>query len=242
VIDPFVVGQGAPVTWFVGGLAQTVPDLRVFGSGVVGTRVFQPVAGCTAAELLDHLDARREAAQPEQAVGISLGAGALLSLAAAGPGTLRRLVVALPSVDTGPRSVPAREAVDALCIALAGRDQNDITRALLALQPRSVHHRLPVKLWARRQADAIAGLDLVALLSDLDQIAPPSTQLLEGLSLPVLVLAQRDDPVHPVAVAERLAGLLPNAELVVSDVPWVWSARDRLRELVTSFLAPAAGT
>jgi pimeloyl-ACP methyl ester carboxylesterase len=235
VIEPFVVGEGPPVTWFVGGLAQTVPDLRVFSSGLPGTRVLQPLAGVSAATLLDTLDTRRRALAPDQAVGVSLGAAALLSLAAE-PGSLRRLVVVLPSVDTGLRPAPARHAVEVLCDALASRDQNEITKALLELQPRAVRDRPAVKMWARRQADAVADLDVLPLLTDLDAVAPPTTGSLERLTLPVLLLAQRDDPVHPVAVAQRLADLLLHAELVVSGVPWVWSARDRLRQEITAFL------
>jgi 3-oxoadipate enol-lactonase len=236
VIEPFVVGEGTPITWFVGGIAQAVPDLRVFGSGVTGTRAFQPLAGCTAVDLLDDLSGRCFALGPDQAVGVSLGASALLALASTDAGRLRRLVVALPSADTGPRSAGSRQAVDDLCTALRGRDQNDITRALIALQPRASRERLPVKLWARRQADAVTGMDLLPLLSDLDAVAPPTTEALSRVQLPVLVLAQRDDPVHPVAVAERLVSLLPDARLEVSDVPWVWSARERLREVITGFL------
>lgn len=242
MIDPFVVGEGAPVTWFLGGLAQTVPDLRVFGSGVSGTRVFQPISGCRAVDVLSQLSARRAVAVPDQAVGISFGGAALLTLAAADPGSLRRIVVALPSVDTGPRSVASRQVVDDLAAALESRDQNNITRALVALQPRAVRDKLPVKMWTRRQADAVSGLGLAPLLADLDAVAPPTEAALRALAVPVLVLAQRDDPVHPVTVAERLATLLPDAQLVVSDEPWVWSARDRLREVVTSFLAaPVTG-
>jgi pimeloyl-ACP methyl ester carboxylesterase len=59
---------------------------------------------------------------------------------------------------------------------------------------------------------------------------------LAGVSARVLVLAQRDDPVHPVESAEYLAIALPNAHLVVSDVPWVWGGRSALRETVSGFL------
>jgi pimeloyl-ACP methyl ester carboxylesterase len=237
VIEPFVVGEGSPVTWFLGGTAQAVPDLRVYASGLTGTRAFQPLAGCSAADLLDELSLARVALSPEHAVGVSLGAAALLSLAGRDPGSLRRLVVALPSVDTGRRPAPSRRVVDDLCDALRSRDQNEITKALLSLQPRDVRHRPAVRMWARRQADAVATMDLLPLLSDLDVVPPPTEAALARLTLPVLVLAQRGDPVHPVTVAERLASLLPAAELVVSDEPWVWSARERLREVVTTFLA-----
>ena len=45
------------------------------------------------------------------------------------------------------------------------------------------------------------------------------------------------DDVHPVAVAERLAGLLPHAELHVYDRPaMLWHSRKELRERISTFL------
>jgi hypothetical protein len=50
-----------------------------------------------------------------------------------------------------------------------------------------------------------------------------------------LVLAQRDDVVHPVESAEALASAIPNARLVVSQTPWIWGGRSALRETVSQF-------
>ena len=38
-----------------------------------------------------------------------------------------------------------------------------------------------------------------------------------------------------------LTDLLQRAELVVSDVPWLWGGRDRLRQVVGGFLNPVVG-
>ena len=52
-----------------------------------------------------------------------------------------------------------------------------------------------------------------------------------------LVLGCRGDEVHPVAWAERLAGLLPEADLHVYDDPAVlWNNRRDLRERISTFL------
>ena len=40
---------------------------------------------------------------------------------------------------------------------------------------------------------------------------------------------------------EGEADLLQRAELVVSDVPWLWGGRDRLRQVVGGFLNPVVG-
>ncbi|MFL6071301.1 MAG: alpha/beta hydrolase, partial [Actinomycetes bacterium] len=66
--------------------------------------------------------------------------------------------------------------------------------------------------------------------------AVTSLEVLRGVEAEVLVLAQRGDVVHPVESAEALATALPNARLVVSDVPWIWGGRSSLRETVSGFL------
>ena len=45
------------------------------------------------------------------------------------------------------------------------------------------------------------------------------------------------DTFRAAALAEQLAAALPDATLEVSDVPWIWGARDRLRAVVGGFLA-----
>jgi 3-oxoadipate enol-lactonase len=60
---------------------------------------------------------------------------------------------------------------------------------------------------------------------------------LRAVTAPALVLAARDDPVHPVEAADRLAAMLPAATLYVFDRPDpVLTARARLRRQITTFL------
>ena len=47
----------------------------------------------------------------------------------------------------------------------------------------------------------------------------PDPEAVATLPMPVLVLAWDGDPVHPGATAERLAELLPQAEVVVAASP-----------------------
>jgi pimeloyl-ACP methyl ester carboxylesterase len=70
-----------------------------------------------------------------------------------------------------------------------------------------------------------------AALSDL-----PEPDQLSQLSMPVLILAWPDDPVHPLSTAHKLADLLPNAELHISKdpaQPWQWAdtVRNFLQQL-----------
>jgi 3-oxoadipate enol-lactonase len=61
---------------------------------------------------------------------------------------------------------------------------------------------------------------------------------LSRVTAPALVLACRDDPVHPVEAASRLAAMLPDARLYVFERPApVLTARAELRRRIAGFLA-----
>eukprot|EP00929_Paragymnodinium_shiwhaense_P087170 TRINITY_DN47450_c0_g2_i2.p1 TRINITY_DN47450_c0_g2~~TRINITY_DN47450_c0_g2_i2.p1 ORF type:complete len:268 (+),score=41.08 TRINITY_DN47450_c0_g2_i2:79-882(+) len=45
----------------------------------------------------------------------------------------------------------------------------------------------------------------------------PPKEDLKAIKAPALIIAARDDPVHPAEMAETLAGLLPNAKMVLTD-------------------------
>jgi len=252
-IEYQLTGSGEPVTCFVPGLGQSVADTRPFGSGVHGSRAFLDLRGHGRSAAPPPDDARAwtysalaadvEAVVVEtgstRAVGVSLGAGALLNLAIRRPQRFDRMVLALPSVINETRD-PAMAALAAeIADAVDANDQVVLSRLLLQLQPPSVRGRADVGLWARRHAADVGGTPVSRVLRALPRQVPVSDPAqLETLDLPVLVLAQRDDPSHPVEVAEQLGDLLPDARVVVSDVAWIWAARTELRDVVTGFLNP----
>ncbi|HVQ18638.1 MAG TPA: alpha/beta hydrolase [Actinomycetes bacterium] len=250
-----VSGSGQPVTCFVPGLAQTIADTRPFGSGVAGTRVFMDLRGhggstapadaahegthqgWTFDALADDVEAVANVSGANRALGVSLGAGALLALLVRQPARFERVVLALPSAIDQARGHEAVELFDHIADAVAANDQITLVRLLLQLQPPAVRQRPDIVVWARRHASQIGGTAVQQPLRALARAAPVASRtVLEAVDVPVLVLAQRDDPVHPVATAEALTSALPNAELVVSDVPWIWSARAELREAIAGFL------
>ena len=58
---------------------------------------------------------------------------------------------------------------------------------------------------------------------------------------PTLVLAQEDDPAHPVWVAEHLAQALPAARLEVLPAGGImWRHRKTVRDLIGAFLSEGA--
>ncbi len=172
---------------------------------------------------------------------MSLGAAALLRLLADEPSRFERVVIALPGVLTASRSDADLAVTDALADAVVAGPAGDpvaIAGALVAMQPEAVRGRTDVKLWARRHAAELGGRSGIAeaIRRMPRAVALPSLGVLDGVTAEVLVLAQRDDRLHPVESAEQLAAALPNAQLAVSDVPWVWGGRSALRETVSGFL------
>ena len=101
--DVLVSGGGAPVTVFAPGLGASIAETRPFGSGVAGTRVFLTFHGRTYADLADELRRSADAAGARRAVGVSLGAGAIMRLIATAPDRFERLVLVLPASLDSPR-------------------------------------------------------------------------------------------------------------------------------------------
>ncbi len=241
-VDFQITGSGAPVTCFVPGLGQTIADTRPFGSAVVGTKIFvnlldrvEPTADSDTAHerLADDVAEMVDATATTRAVGVSLGASVVLTLAVRRRDLFERIVVALPpSLD---QQSPGD--VIKLADAIEANDQIALTRLLLEMQPLPARSRSDVRIWARRHAAIIGGTGVAEAFRVLAG-APSSltAEQLRGIDVRVLVLAQRDDRWHPLSAAEQLAAALPNAELVVSDVPWVWGARPQLRAVITEFL------
>jgi pimeloyl-ACP methyl ester carboxylesterase len=189
--------------------------------------------------LLDHLAIGRAIVG-----GLSLGANVTLAVAHRHPARVRAMGVEMPVLSGGhPVARP-------LFGALAG-----VYRAGgVALRPvAGAVGRLPVPL-ARRLPDIAAARDVVAanprvaaaVLRGLlaDEPVDESDAALRRLTMPALVIGHRNDPLHPLADARRLASLLPDARLV--EVPSIAHFRlhpallaDELRRFVDGL--PADG-
>lgn len=182
-----------------------------------------------AAELLavaDHVAATR-------AVGASMGAVAILT-GLTGPGRdpdrFDRVVLMLP---------PAADRVHLSAIAdLVDRgDTAGLTRMLWAERSAREREDPRTRAWVRGAADRIAALG-PALVTALARTPPPLTpERFATIRVPVLVVAQEDDPAHPVAAAQRWLELLPNATALMLPGGGLLTAhRQALREAVAGFL------
>lgn len=245
-------GTGAPVTVFGHGLTSSIAQTRPFGSGVPGTRVYLHFRGhgrssapdpavhpWTYAALAAELRAVADHSHATRALGVSLGSHALLALLASTPERFERLVFVLPAaLDASSPSEGGGPMAD-----LVDRgDVEGLARLLVEWQPPAVQALPSVRVWARRRADELARTPIATGLRELpDQVPlPAGLAPLRQVRAPALVIAQRDDPLHPVAVAERLVAALPDARLQVLPAGGVlWRDRAVLRAVVAGFLGGA---
>ena len=198
-------GSGVPATVFAHGVSGSIATTRPFGSGVKGSRTFFHFRGygasapaarpLTYAALEADLRAIADHVGATQALGVSMGAGALCSLLASSPRRFDRLVFALPAALDRPRT-----------------------------------------------DDALDGLELHAAVPLTDRA------VLGEVTAPALVIAQEQDPDHPVWVAEQLAASLPDGHLeVLAPGGILLRHRAAMRELIGAFLngkdpEPSVGT
>lgn len=173
-----------------------------------------------------------------QALGVSLGAGTLLRLLAETPDRFTRVVLFLPaSLDTL-HPGPVRRSADLLA-ALQSDDLRALEQTVRAELPADLAPEA-VAVYVAARASYLRGCDLVPLLRALEGMVPvPDRAALGVVTAEVLVLAQEQDPVHPVEVAREIAAALPRGRLEVfprAGVLFRPAERARLRRLVVEHL------
>ncbi|MEV5631802.1 alpha/beta fold hydrolase [Micromonospora tulbaghiae] len=247
-LERLVTGTGDPVTVFAHGLGSGIATTRPFGSGVTGRRIFfqfrghgrsdSPPGPWSYLDLARDLRAMADLSGATRAFGASLGAGALCRLLAESPERFEKLVFFLPAVLDTPRGEVARARLTGLLDAVAEGDASALADAVSLELPPSVRNTPAGWAYLRQRLDQLLRDGLAPGLAALPgQVALDDAGSLATVTAPALVIAAADDDLHPVAVAERLAAVLPNATLHVYDRPGVlWTERADLRERVSEFL------
>jgi 3-oxoadipate enol-lactonase len=209
-LECLVTGAGEPVTVFAHGLGRTIHQTRPLGSGVGGTRVFFSFRGHGRSEAPPSGWGYAELAQDLRAVADAYGATRAVATSL-GAGALCRLLADTP--DRFARLVFFLPAVlDGA--REAGPEPDGLARVTVA------GARAGLAATVRREVPLPEGGDV-----------------LTAVTAPALVLACEGDPVHPAAVARRLAALLPAARLHVYPEPDVLERyRADLRRRITGFL------
>jgi len=161
------------------------------------------------AALLEHLSIARAAVG-----GVSLGAAVAINFALRFPGRVRALVLSRPAwLDRPPSSTIAIYSE----IAQLLRQHGPVKGAELFKQSPAYHQILRESLDSAasllgqftqpRAEEAVARLDIV-------QNVPVWTlQEWSSIRIPTLILANRQDPIHPYELAEAMARRIPGARL-----------------------------
>ena len=222
-----VDGSGAPVTVLAHGLTNSGSELAAFTPMVPGTKIrfdFRghgrsgvPATGYRFADFARDLDAVAREFGATNAVGTSLGAGAICHLVAADPARFERLVLLLPAALDVPlgslpdglertasllESMPLQQAIDTL-LSDAGR--------LRKYRDAPWLRDLDLLVWRDMNPVGVAK----AIRGVIGDVAVHDRELLRGVSAPALIIGREGDTIHPASLARRLAELLPNGELVL---------------------------
>ena len=246
-LEVLVAGTGAPVTVVAHGLGGSIRETRPLVGGVAGSRVFYAARGHGSSPLgpepvtYDLLGRDLGAVAAEhgatRALGVSMGAGAVLSLLAREPARFERVVLFLPAALDRPRDPAGAARAGDLATALEAHDRERVGALVAAELPPDLPG--PVRAYVRARTDfLLASPGVAAVLRSLPGSRPVDDRgALGAVSAEVLVLAQEGDALHPAQVARDLAAVLPEARLEVFDRPGVvFRERARLRELVVGFL------
>jgi pimeloyl-ACP methyl ester carboxylesterase len=244
-ISYVALGEGGPVTVFAHGLGGSVAETRPLATRVGGTRVLLDFRGHGSSQALengwdydllaDDLLAVADAVGATRAVGLSLGAGALLRALSRDPRRFERLAFVLPAAIDGTRRDGATLRLQRLGDAIASCDAHAAAEILLEELPDVVRSRRGVELLVRRRAVQLVTRPAPAPAYDDRPL--PDRSLLAQLAVPALVLAQEDDALHPAAIAQELHAALPSASLTVLPPGGVfWTAAREAQEALAQHL------
>jgi 3-oxoadipate enol-lactonase len=247
-LEQLTTGVGAPVTVFAHGLAGDITGTRPLGSAVAGRRVFlhfrghgrsdAPPGPWTFGDLAADLRAVADLAGAGRAVGVSMGAAALCRVLAETPDRFERAVLYLPAPVDGNRPPAAAERLERLLAAIESGEAAAVAEAVEPELPAAARNTPAGWSYLRQRVEQLQRDGLAGQLRTLwTEQAVPDEAALRAVTAPVLVIGCVGDDVHPVAVTDRLAGLLPHAELQIYDRPSVlWNNRRELRDRISTFL------
>jgi pimeloyl-ACP methyl ester carboxylesterase len=243
-------GAGPPVTVFAAGLGGTIPETRTLGSGVAGTRVFfdfrghggsgvPPGGDWSYAALARDLRAVADDSGATRAVGVSMGAAALLGVLAETPGRFEKVVFFLPAILDRPRADVTVSRLGRLAERIDAGDRDAVVELLATEVPRELRGTLAVTAYLRDRAAQLSGPGVAGLVRALATSHPVSDRVrLAGVTAECLVVGQEGDETHPAQIARELAAALPRARLrVLSSGGGLWTHRPEVRDLIRMFLA-----
>jgi pimeloyl-ACP methyl ester carboxylesterase len=244
-----VDGSGDPVTVLAHGLTNSCQELAPFTPMLQGTVVrfcfrghghsSAPASGYRFADFARDLDAVATEYGATQAVGTSLGAGAICSLLEWNPDRFERMVFLLPAaLDL---DFAFKERFLRTAEMLEGKPQEEAIEAILSDPDRVVGYlqapwrrEFDETMWKEAITEGIAR----AIREVVEDHPVNDREQLRKVTAPVLLLCVEGDEIHPAELGRILADLMPNAELLVydNDVAMI-EAIPFLLQRVSTFLA-----
>lgn len=239
------LGSGAPVTVFAHGLGGSAAETRPLATGVPGTRVLLSFRGHGDSGALpggwdydvlaDDLRSVANAVGATCAVGLSLGAGALMRVLAGEPDRFARVAFVLPAAIDATRADGATLRLEALGDAIDAGDADAVTEILLAEIPAAVRDRRGVGVLVRRRAVQLSSRPAPRPLRDDRPLVDRST--LARIVVPALVVGQEADPLHRLDLAAELAAALPQGGLLsVGEGGVFWEASRDVQDALAQHL------
>ena len=243
-----VVGTGGPVTVFAHGLGGSAAETRPLAARVPGTRVLLEFRGHGSSAALDDgwtydglagdLLAVADATGATQAVGLSLGAGALLRLLSARPDRFDRLALVLPAALDATRADGATLRLQQLGAAIDRADVEAVTDLLVAEVPEQVRDRRGTRLLLARRAAQL--VERPSPQPRYDDRPVADRGVLSRVHAPALVVAQAADPLHRFDVARDITEALPRAALLELPAGGAfWTDARRLQAALAHHLGAA---
>jgi len=216
-------GEGPPVTVFAHGLTNSCRELAPFTPSVTGTAVrfcfrghghsSAPATGYRFADLASDLDAVARAYGARNAVGTSLGAGAIMKLLEDDPDRFDRIVMLLPASLDVPFRDPGRFDGIADLLETFPKDEA-IDRILDITAERYVRapwlRELDLALWEDLNTVGVAR----AIREVTRDVSISDRELLRKVDAPVMLICREGDSIHPAELGRILVDLFPNAELI----------------------------
>src|SRR5690606_19050528 len=211
-VEYLVIRTGTPVTLYAHGLLGSITEARSYASGVPGTAAFLHFRGHGAttatdgrwdhAALAGELCAVADEVGADRALGVSLGAGAILRALVNDPRRFTRVVLVLPAAVDTSRGADAGAVWDSLADRIGAGDVAGVARSMLAAQPAAVRALPAAVEYYRQAAERLVRQAAVAptatAVRTLPMTAPvPDREQLRGVDVPALIVCQRDDVLHP---------------------------------------------